>query len=50
MGPGAPGTTRFITWNESGHSNDKTCTCVRCTLLSAGLSEEDFMKVANSLV
>ena len=41
--------TSFMTWNEPGSSIDKTCKCVRYTLLANGLSEADFFKVANSL-
>ena len=41
--------TSFITWNEPGHSIDKTCQCVRYTILATGLSQADFYKVADSL-
>jgi hypothetical protein len=47
--PVAPGTTRFITWKEPGHSADKACSCVSYTLLAEGLSEDVFLRVANSL-
>lgn len=50
VNPADVGAVKVVVWSEPGHSSLPACSCVRYDLHAVGVTEEEFWKIANSLV
>ena len=48
--PADAAASKLVLWSEPGKSADAACTCVHYDLHTIGVSEDEFWKIANSLV